>query len=401
MIRPATVHDLEQLLALEERCFATDRITRRRFRHLLTRANARTLVEDEGGRLLGYALVLFSRGTALARLYSIAVDGEARGRGIARRLLAAAEAEAVARGCVSMRSEVRRDNTASLTLFRSNGYRQFDEVEDYYEDHMDALRFERTLAPQLELTSARVPYYPQTTDFTCGPACLMMAMKALEPQRDLDRRLELRLWRESTSIYMTSGHGGCGPFGLAVAAHDQGFDAELFVKQRGPFLAETVRHPAKKEVIRIVEEDYLDRIGELGIPVHRRPARFPEVQELFEAGGIPLVLISSWRIYQERFPHWVVITGFEQRFIYAHDPFVDSSEGETVADCVNMPIARAEFERMARYGRSGQRAVLVVWPRRRNHGSHVKPSRGRPKAASTRGSGGGAAAPADNSSQTR
>lgn len=147
MIRPATVHDLEQLLALEDRCFATDRITRRRFRHLLTRANARTLVEDEGGRLLGYALVLFSRGTALARLYSIAVDSEARGRRIARRLLSAAEAEAVARGCVSMRSEVRRDNTASLALFRSNGYRQFDEVEDYYEDHMEALRFERTLAP--------------------------------------------------------------------------------------------------------------------------------------------------------------------------------------------------------------------------------------------------------------
>ena len=401
MIRPATIDDLEPLLTLEERCFATDRISRRRFRHLLTRAKARTLVEDEGGRLLGYALVLFSRGTALARLYSIAVDAEARGRGIARRLLAAAEAEAVARGCVSMRSEVRRDNTASLALFRSNGYRQFDEVEDYYEDHMDALRFERTLAPQLELTSVRVPYYPQTTDFTCGPACLMMAMKALEPQLHLDRRLELRLWRESTSIFMTSGQGGCGPFGLAVAAHEHGFDAELFVKQRGPFLAETVRHPAKKEVIRIVEEDYLDRIGELGIPVHRRPARFPEVQELFEAGGIPLVLISSWRIYRERFPHWVVITGFEERFIYAHDPFVDSSEGETVADCVNMPIARAEFERMARYGRSGQRAVLVVWPRRRSHGSQVRPSRGRPKAASTRRSGGGEAAPADDSIQAR
>jgi ribosomal protein S18 acetylase RimI-like enzyme len=364
MIRHATLDDLEQLVALEERCFESDRISRRRFRHLLTRANASTLVAEEGGRLLGYVLVLFSRGTALARLYSIAVDREARGRGLARRLLADAEAEALRHGCVSMRSEVRRDNQPSLTLFRSNGYQQFDEVDDYYEDHMGALRFEHTLAPQLELTQVKVPYYQQTTDFSCGPACLMMAMKALDPKLRLDRRLELRLWRESTSIFMTSGHGGCGPFGLAVAAHDRGFDAELFVKQRGPFLAETVRNPAKKEVIRIVEEDYLDRIRDLGLRLHRRPARFPEVQELFEAGGIPLVLISSWRIYGERFPHWVVITGFEERFIYAHDPFVDDSEGETVADCINMPIARAEFERMARYGRSGQRAVLVVWPRR-------------------------------------
>lgn len=362
MIRPAEIRDLDQLVALEERCFETDRINRRRFRHLLTRGHASTLVAEDGGPLLGYSLVLFSRGTALARLYSIAVDPGARGRGVARALLEAAEAEAVARGCVSMRSEVRRDNHTSLSLFRGAGYRQFDEIEDYYEDKMDALRFERTLAPQLELTRVRVPYYQQTTDFTCGPACLMMAMKALDPALRLDRRLELTLWRESTSIYMTSGHGGCGPFGLALAAHGRGFGAELFVKQRGVFLADTVRNPEKKEVIRIVEEDYLDSIRELGLPLHRRSAGFPEVQELFAAGGIPLVLISSWRIYQERFPHWVVITGFEERFIYAHDPFVDVDEGETVADCVNMPIARSEFERMASYGRSGQRAVVVVWP---------------------------------------
>ncbi len=363
MIRRATIRDLDELSALEERCFETDLLSRRQFRHLLTRANASTLVAADDGQLLGYVLVLFSRGTALARLYSIAVDRAARGRGLARGLLAAAEAEALERGCVSMRSEVRRDNPASLTLFRSSGYRQFEELADYYEDHMEALRFERTLAPQLELTQVKVPYYQQTTDFTCGPACLMMAMKALDPGVRMDRRLELRLWRESTSIYMTSGHGGCGPFGLAVAAHDHGFDAELFVKQRGVFLADSVRSPAKKEVIRIVEEDYLDRIRDLGLRLHRRSASFPEVQELFEAGGIPLVLISSWRIYEERFPHWLVITGFEERFIYAHDPFVDHSEGEAVSDSINMPIARTEFERMARYGRSGQQAVLVLRPR--------------------------------------
>jgi hypothetical protein len=282
---------------------------------------------------------------------------------VGRALLAAAEAEALARGCVSMRSEVRLDNDASLALFEGNGYRRIEELEDYYEDHMGAFRFERTLAPQLELTQVRVPYYQQTTDFTCGPACLMMAMKALDGTLRLDRRLELRLWREATSIFMASGHGGCGPFGLALSAHRRGFGAELFVKQRGVFLVDTVRDPDKKEVMRVVEEDFRDRIRELELPLHQRAARFSEVQELFDAGGKPLVLISSWRIYRERFPHWVVITGFEERFIYVHDPFVDVAQGQTVADRINMPIARAEFETMARYGRSGQRAVLVVWPR--------------------------------------
>lgn len=363
MIRQATLRDLDGLVELERRCFATDLISRRSFRYLLTRANAAILVAEEDDGLAGYALVLFSRGTALARLYSIAVDGAFRGRGIGRGLLSAAEAEALALGCVSMRSEVRLDNQASLALFEGNGYRRLEEIEDYYEDHMGAFRFERTLAPQLELTQVRVPYYQQTTDFTCGPACLMMAMKAIDGTLRIDRRLELRLWREATSIFMASGHGGCGPFGLALSAHRRGFGAELFVKQRGVFLVDTVRDPDKKEVMRLVEEDFLDRIRELDLPLHHRAARFSEVQELFDAGGIPLVLISSWRIYQERFPHWVVITGFEERFIYVHDPYVDVGQAETVADRINMPIARSEFEAMARFGRSGQRAVLVVWPR--------------------------------------
>jgi ribosomal protein S18 acetylase RimI-like enzyme len=46
-----------------------------------------------------------------------------------------------------MRSEVRLDNRASLALFEGNGYRRIEELEDYYEDHMGAYRYERTLAP--------------------------------------------------------------------------------------------------------------------------------------------------------------------------------------------------------------------------------------------------------------
>lgn len=363
-IRLATLDDLDALVALEERCFTTDRLSRRSFRYMLTDARASTQVWDEGGDLGGYVLVLYSKGTALARLYSIAVDAAVRGRGVGRALVDAAEAEALERGCVSMRSEVRRDNTASLGLFERAGYQVFDQVDDYYEDHMGALRFERTLVPRPDLSQVRVPYYRQTTDFTCGPACLMMAMRALDDSVELDRRTELRLWRESTSIFMASGHGGSGPYGLALAAHARGFRVELFVQESGPFLVDTVRSEAKKEVMRVVEEDFLDQIEAAGIPVRPRPIGFDELRERFEAGAIPVVLISSHRIYEERFPHWLVLTGFDRDFVYAHDPLVDEDEGETVADCVNMPIARRELERMARYGRSGQRAVLVVEGRR-------------------------------------
>jgi len=38
--------------------------------------------------------------------------------------------------------------------------------------------------------------------------------RAYQPSREE----EINLWREATTIFMTSGHGGCHPIGLALAA---------------------------------------------------------------------------------------------------------------------------------------------------------------------------------------
>lgn len=360
MIRRATLEDLDALLEIENSSFDSDRISRRSFRHLLSKGHSATIVDDEGGVLRGYAMVLFHAGLSLARLYSIAVSPNFQGQGIGHCLVDAAEQAARDNDCVYMRLEVRRDNTPSIEMFRKHGYRQFGTYDDYYEDHMEALRFEKMLVPHLSPDLAHVPYYEQTLEFTCGPAALLMAMKALDPSIELSRRLEIRLWRESTTVFMTSGHGGCGPYGLALAAQHRGFDVEVFVSDEGALFVDSVRNEEKKEVIRIVQEDFLEEISGKPIPVHYRRITVAEMREQFEQGAIPLVLISSYRIYQEKFPHWVVVTGFDDRFIYAHDPFVDRDKGKTRTDCINMPILQKEFERMARYGKSGQRSVLLI-----------------------------------------
>jgi len=361
MIRTATLDDIPRLLRLEEACFDTDRLSRRQFRYMLTKANAVVFVYEEGEVLLGYVLILFSRGTSMARLYSIAVDPATRGRGVGRALVEAAEHESRERDCAYLRLEIRKDNTASLGLFQAMGYKQFGEFPDYYEDHMDAWRFEKSLAPDLSPELARVPYYEQTLDFTCGPAALMMAMKSLAPTLPLDRKLELRLWREATTIYMTSGHGGCGPFGLALAAAHRGFDVEVYVSDEGVHLVDTVRSEEKKEVIRLVQEDMREELVQRGVPIHYATLSLEEMEQRFNAGGIPVVLISSYQIYEEKFPHWVVVTGFDEHFVYVNDPYVDYENDETLVDSINMPIHKRNFQRMARYGRAGLRAVLMLY----------------------------------------
>lgn len=360
MIRPATLQDLDGLVAIENRCFETDRLSRRSFRHMLTKGNAVTLVDVTGGACRGYTMILFNIGTSMARLYSFAVHPDYQGRGLAKALLDASEDAAREHDASTMRLEVRKDNKAAINLYTRMGYRQFGEHEDYYDDHMDALRFEKPLVPHLAEGLVRVPFYEQTLDFTCGPAAILMAMKTLDPKVQMNRVTELRIWRESTTIFMTSGHGGCGPYGMALSAYKRGFDVDIYVNEPGAMFVDSVRDPEKKEVMRIVQEDFLDELSHLPVRITHGSLNVAGLQESFEAGGVPIVLISSYRIYREKFPHWVVVTGFDERYIYVHDPFVDYEFGKTPTDCINMPILKKDFERMARYGKAGQKSVLIL-----------------------------------------
>jgi hypothetical protein len=56
--------------------------------------------------------------------------------------------------------------------------------------------------------------------------------------------------------------------------------------------------------------------------------------------------------------------GFDERFVYVHDPFIDVEENKSPTDCVNMPILKQEFSGMARYGRAAQRAVVILRARK-------------------------------------
>ncbi|QFY90883.1 peptidase C39 family protein [Magnetovirga frankeli] len=361
-IRNARVTDIDPLATLERACFDGDRISRRQFRYLIAKANASVLVLEREAELVANAVLLFSRATSVGRLYSMAVTPAARGKGLGKRLLKAAETEAWAHHRAYLRLEVRKDNAAALALYHSLGYRRIGEYPGYYDDHMDALRLEKSLAADLHPELAQVPFYEQSLEFTCGAASLMMAMKSLRPESiEMSRQLELRLWREATTIFMHSGHGGCGPYGLALAAVQRGFGVDIFVSGEGTHLIDSVRSTHKKEVIRLVQEDMYQQLQSLRVPITCTGVSMAEIEACMARGGIPLVLISSWQIYHERQAHWVVVTGFDDNFIYVNDPFVDRDEGETPTDSIHMPILREKFESMARYGRVGLQAMVVLY----------------------------------------
>ncbi len=72
-IRPARASDIDALVRIENAVFPGDRISRRSFRQLIERETVEARVAEIDGAIAGYFMVLFRRGSAVARLYSIAV----------------------------------------------------------------------------------------------------------------------------------------------------------------------------------------------------------------------------------------------------------------------------------------------------------------------------------------
>ena len=362
-LRQATPEDARQLFSIEVASFSSDRLNLRRLKHWIKAENRVMTVAVVDGDVVAYGLALLHRGTRLARLYSIAVLPSARGLGISKLLLNDLENQAADHGRLFMRLEVAKDNAAALALYKNHGYKVFGTYKEYYEDRSDALRMQKRIRyrPQNALNLS-VPWYQQSMEFTCGPASLMMAMASLKPSEiQLTRELELDIWREATTIFMTSGHGGCHPIGLGLAAKRRGFDVTVYLNKSNPLFVDGVRNAAKKEVIATVDRQFRNSAQELGVDIEQREITQTMIADYLRQGAAVIVLVSTFHLHGKKAPHWVTMTGMDDVCFYVHDPDLDSDETSSL-DCQHLPIARADFARMSSFGSERLRTAVIINP---------------------------------------
>jgi ribosomal protein S18 acetylase RimI-like enzyme len=362
LIRSAQLGDIEDLVLLENTSFATDKLSRRSFRHWLTTEHRALLVAEVAHRIVGYILIIYHPGTRLARVYSLAVLQDYRGQGIAKQLMLAGEQAASDGGRLYLRLEVSVDNISAIQLYEALGFQKFGIYRGYYEDHKDALRYQKRIRRFPDVLQHRsVHWLKQTTPFTCGPAALMMAMHGLDRAYQPSREEEINLWREATTIFMTSGHGGCHPIGLALAAKRRHFKVEVWINQTTTLFIDGVRNDEKKQVVELVDGCFKREAVEQGIPVHYANITQNDLIAAFKAGAIPLILISTFSLDRKKAPHWVVMSGFDNDCLYMHDS--DPEEGrQNELDCQFIPVAREDFDRMSCFGKNRLRTAVIILP---------------------------------------
>ena len=140
-LRPATIADLEAIMALERETFPTDAWSAGTMSRELDDPHGHYLVAvSAGDRIDGYAGLLCPSGAEDADIQTVAVSAPARRQGLGRALVTALLAEAARRGARRVFLEVRADNPPAQELYRSLGFAEVGVRRGYYQpDGVDAL----------------------------------------------------------------------------------------------------------------------------------------------------------------------------------------------------------------------------------------------------------------------
>lgn len=200
------------------------------------------------------------------------------------------------------------------------------------------------------MSDTEVPFYRQTLDFTCGAACIIMTLSHFNPEFPLDRKSEIDIWREGTSVLAL----GMGRYGLSFPFLKRGFNVEVLTTTDGIDFLDRIEkrlNPRQMEHFRNIYGERKERVQELGLVENiSGKITIETAARTLGRGGIPIMLTDAKELDDDEAPHWVVVTGASDGWFSINNPLDERG---------NRRFPAADFERIC--GFDGERTVVSVF----------------------------------------
>ena len=171
----------------------------------------------------------------------------------------------------------------------------------------------------------KIPYYAQHSEFSCGPACVLMICKYFKPHLRLSRTLEFEVWRQCNMI----GVKCSDPYGISVPLLDAGYEVHLLTERQRMIGLDVWSSRLWKQ--RFTREDVnlsVFGVGEnkkralnRGLKISYGRLTVDRMARSFRKGFIPIALVHMEVIHQLNFPHWVVVTDTGDDNVDFNDPY--------------------------------------------------------------------------------
>jgi hypothetical protein len=170
-----------------------------------------------------------------------------------------------------------------------------------------------------------MPYYAQSSEFSCGPACILMVMKHLDPGIRLSRALEFEVWRQCNMI----GIRGADPYGLCVPLLDAGCEVCLTSRRRSAVapsawrrhLAKSGFDPEEVRLVRFGMQENRRRALARRLTVKHMPPTVAGIEARMREGFVPIALVHMGVVHHLDIPHWVVVTEVAEGYVVFNDPY--------------------------------------------------------------------------------
>jgi|GEM_PF-2659206 len=198
-----------------------------------------------------------------------------------------------------------------------------------------------------------LPYMLQTTDFTCGPACLMVVLQKLRPELKLLPVTEYLLWRKANTVYLLNGYPGCGPYGLALVAQEYGLPVAVWAHRFDALLAQwNIRSENHPERINSMLGHDENLVKQSHISMRKSSFSMTDLRRAIDNGKMVMLLDVS-------LPegHWIVLTGYGRGRWQVHDPLLDP---DVPGDKPVKTLPDAEIHQRMRDAVTGGQVALVL-----------------------------------------
>jgi|SRR5690348_2360562 [ribosomal protein S18]-alanine N-acetyltransferase len=138
-LRNCCPQDLEQLWALDQRCFPQDiAYSRQELAYYLRHKSAICLAAWKEKQLRGFILG-HPEARGFGHIITLDVDSAVRRTGLGTDLMKALEAKFVSAGCGSVLLEVAVNNRPALAFYKRHGYSVLKTLRRYYPGNLDGL----------------------------------------------------------------------------------------------------------------------------------------------------------------------------------------------------------------------------------------------------------------------
>jgi len=169
-----------------------------------------------------------------------------------------------------------------------------------------------------------VPYYAQSSEFTCGPACVLMVMKHFDSRIEIGRQLEFEVWRQCNMV----GIPGADPYGLSVPLIDAGYEVRLTTQWRRlvdykRWRRRVVKHFSSEqaELSLFGMKENQRRAFIRSLPVEYKRPLVADILRGVRGGYVPIALVHMGVVHSLNIPHWVVVTEADEENVVFNDPY--------------------------------------------------------------------------------